>query len=215
VARRIQIVDGAVTGVLLADGTTVPADAVVCAVPNTNIGGLLDELPEHAEIYSAADKLGSTPIVSTNLYLDRPLGTESAFEGLIGGTGVIDEVFDRQIMHGRKTEGAWLYCLTTSGAYEQIHKTNDEIVAEQMALLRRYYPGAVDAVVIEAQVVKMPKATFSQVVGMDSLRPPQQTSVPSLVLAGDWTATDWSATMESAVQSAARAVDLLIGQPTA
>jgi squalene-associated FAD-dependent desaturase len=213
VARRIQIEDGAVTGVLLADGAVVPADAVVCAVPNSNIGGLLDELPEHAEIYAAADKLGATPIVSTNLYLDRPLGTESAFEGLIGGTGVIDEVFDRQIMHGRSTERAWLYCLTTSGAYEQIHKTNDDIVAEQMALLRRYYPAAGDAQVVEAQVVKMPKATFSQVVGMDSLRPPQRTSVPSLVIAGDWTATDWSATMESAAQSAAAAVDLLLQNP--
>ena len=210
VARKIHITEGAVTAVALADGTEIDADAVVCAVPNSHIGGLLDDLPEHPEIYAAADKLGYTPIVSTNLYLDRPLGTESAFEGLIGGTGVIDEVFDRQIMHGRSTEKAWLYCLTTSGAYEQIHKSNDEIVAEQLALLRRYYPAAVEANVVEAQVVKMPKATFSQVVGLDALRPPQRTSVPSLVLAGDWTATDWSATMESAVQSAAKAVDLLL-----
>lgn len=210
VARKIRIIDGTVTGVLLADGTEIPADAVVCAVPNGNIAGLLDDLPEHPEIYAAADKLGYTPIVSTNLYLDRPLGTESAFEGLIGGTGVIDEVFDRQIMHGRSTERSWLYCLTTSGAYEQIHKSNDEIVDEQLALLRRYYPAAVQAKVLEAQVVKMPRATFSQVVGTDALRPPQRTSVPSLVLAGDWTATDWSATMESAVQSAAKAVDLLL-----
>lgn len=212
VARRIVIEDGAVTGVLLADGTTVAADAVICAVPNSAIGGLLDDLPEHADIYAAADKLGHTPIVSTNLYLDRPLGTESAFEGLIGGTGVIDEVFDRQIMHGRRTDRAWLYCLTTSGAYEQIHKSNDEIIEEQLALLRRYYPAAAEAKVVQAQVVKMPKATFSQVVGTDALRPPQRTSVPSLALAGDWTATDWSATMESAVQSAARAVDLVFSR---
>jgi squalene-associated FAD-dependent desaturase len=210
VARKITILDGAVTSVVLADGTEVPADAVVCAVPNSNIAGLLDDLPEHAEIYAAADKLGYTPIVSTNLYLDRPLGTESAFEALIGGTGVIDEVFDRQIMHDRSTERAWLYCLTTSGAYEQIQKTNEEIIAEQMDLLRRYYPKARDAEIVQAQVVRMPRATFSQVVGTDDLRPPQRTSVPSLVLAGDWTATAWSATMESAVQSAAAAVDLLL-----
>ena len=126
----------------------IPADAVVCAVPNSNLAGLLDELPEHDEIYAAADKLGYTPIVSTNLYLDRPLGTASAFEGLIGGTGIIDEVFDRQIMHGRSTDRGWLYCLTTSGAYEQIHRAGDEIVAEQMALLRRYYPAANDAEVL-------------------------------------------------------------------
>ncbi|MDY6869236.1 MAG: hydroxysqualene dehydroxylase HpnE [Actinomycetota bacterium] len=212
VARRIHVDDGVVTGVSLADGTHIPADAVVCAVPNSYIAGLLDDLPEHAEIYAAADKLGHTPIVSTNLYLDRPLGTETAFEGLIGGTGVIDEVFDRQIMHGRRTNRAWLYCLTTSGAYEQITKTSDEIVAEQMALLRRYYPAARHADVVQAQVVRMPKATFSQVVGTDALRPPQRTSVPSLVLAGDWTATNWSATMESAVESAATAVRLLLPQ---
>jgi squalene-associated FAD-dependent desaturase len=215
VARRINITDGVVTGVSLADATVVPADAVICAVPNSNIGGLLDDLPEHAEIYALADKLGYTPIVSTNLYLDRPLGTSAAMEALIGGSGVIDEVFDRQRMTGRSTEQAWLYCLTTSGAYEQIHKTNEEIVGEQMALLRRYYPAAREAKVIEGQVVRMPRATFSQRVGLHGLRPQQRTSVPTLVLAGDWTATDWSATMESAVQSAGKAVDLLLALPPA
>ncbi|MBF6180208.1 hydroxysqualene dehydroxylase HpnE [Nocardia otitidiscaviarum] len=215
VVRRIGIRDGAVTGVLLADGSEVPADAVVCAVPNSAVAGLLDELPEHDEIYSAADKLGYTPIVSTNLYLDRPLGTEGEFEALIGGAGVIDEVFDRQRMHGRDTTHGWLYCLTTSGAYEQIHRPHDEVVAEQLALLRRYYPAARHAQVRHAQVVPMPRATFSQVVGTDGMRPEQRTSVPSLVLAGDWTRTDWSATMESAAQSAARAVDLLLALPAA
>ncbi|WP_405496620.1 hydroxysqualene dehydroxylase HpnE [Nocardia sp. NBC_00511] len=213
VARRIRIEDGTVTGVVLADGDIEPADAVVCAVPNSYIGGLLDDLPEHDRIYSAADKLGYTPIVSTNLYLDRPLGTEGAMEALIGGAGIIDEVFDRQRMHGRGTLNGWLYCLTTSAAYEQVHKPGHEIVEEQMALLRRYYPDAADAKIVHAQVVPMPRATFSQVVGTDGLRPGQATSVPTLVLAGDWTRTDWSATMESAAQSAARAVELLLALP--
>ncbi|WP_405139559.1 FAD-dependent oxidoreductase [Nocardia sp. NBC_01388] len=53
VARHIDIRDGVVTGVTLADGDTVPADAVVCAVPNSYLGGLLDELPEHDEMYAA------------------------------------------------------------------------------------------------------------------------------------------------------------------
>ncbi|WP_280417395.1 hydroxysqualene dehydroxylase HpnE [Nocardia carnea] len=210
VARRIVVTDGLVTGVQLADGTEIAADAVVCAVPNSRIHGLLDDLPEHAEIYAAADKLGVTPIVSTNLYLDRPLATQSAMEALIGGTGVIDEVFDRQRMHRRTPDGSWLYCLTTSGAYEQIHKSNEEIVTEQLALIRRYYPEAHAAKLVHAQVVKMPRATFSQVVGTTGLRPDQRTSVPNLMLAGDWTRTDWSATMESAAQSAERAVQALL-----
>ncbi|MEV5652455.1 hydroxysqualene dehydroxylase HpnE [Nocardia sp. NPDC052254] len=213
VADRIRIADGAVVGVDLADGTSIPADAVICAVPNSRVHGLLDDLPEHAEIYAAADKLGATPIVSTNLYLDRPLGTRHAMEAIIGGTGVIDEVFDRQRMHGREPNGTWLYCLTTSGAYEQIHKSHNEILDEQMALLRRYYPEAEQARIVHGHVVKMPKATFSQSLGTVGLRPPQRTSVPTLMLAGDWTSTDWSATMESAVQSAARAVEALLALP--
>lgn len=209
VVDRVVVEDGRATGVRLADGAAVPADGVVVAVPNSRVRGLLDQLPESAELYSAADKLGYTPIVSTNLYLDRPLGTRAAMEAIIGGTGVIDEVFDRQRMHRRVPDGAWLYCLTTSGAYEQIHKSNDEIVTEQMALLREHYPAAAAARVVHAQVVKMPRATFSQTVGTDGLRPGQRTSVPNLVLAGDWTRTDWSATMESAAQSAAKAVAAL------
>ncbi|MQY27476.1 hydroxysqualene dehydroxylase HpnE [Nocardia aurantia] len=214
-ARRIVVADGTVRAVLLDDGTEIPADAVVCAVPNSHIRGLLDDLPEHPEIYAAADKLGVTPIVSTNLYLDGPLGTKAAMEAIIGGAGVIDEVFDRQRMHRRPTDGVWLYCLTTSGAYEQIHRSHDEIVTEQLDLLRRYYPDAAQRKVVHAQVVKMPEATFSQVVGTDALRPDQRTSVPGLVLAGDWTRTDWSATMESAAQSAARAVGALLELPPA
>lgn len=106
-------------------------------------------------------------------------------------------------------DGAWLYCLTTSGAYEQIRQSNDEIVAEQLDLIRRYYPEAAAANLVHAQVVKMPRATFSQALGTHGLRPDQRTSVPNLVLAGDRTRTDWSATMESAAQSAERAVAAL------
>lgn len=210
VAQQVVIDGGSVTGVRLADGSLIAADAVVCAVPNSGINGLLDDLPEHSEIYAAADKLGSTPIVSTNLYLDRPLRTKSAMEAIIGGQGVIDEVFDRQRMHGRAPQGQWLYCLTTSAAYEQIHKSNVDIVQEQLALLRRYYPEAREARIVHAHVVKMPRATFSQIVGNDGLRPDQRTSVPGLVLAGDWTRTHWSATMESAAESAAKAVAALL-----
>ncbi|WP_067890269.1 hydroxysqualene dehydroxylase HpnE [Nocardia vaccinii] len=210
VVDRVVIENGKATGVRLAGGTVVPADGVVVAVPNSRIRGLLDPLPESDELYAAADKLGYTPIVSTNLYLDRPLGTEAAMEAIIGGTGVIDEVFDRQRMHRRVPEDTWLYCLTTSAAYEQIHKSNEEIITEQMALLRKHYPAAATARVVHAQVVKMPRATFSQTVGTDGLRPDQRTSVPNLMIAGDWTRTDWSATMESAAQSAAKAVAALL-----
>lgn len=79
---------------------------------------------------------------------------------------------DRWCGDRRTPDGTWLYCLTTSGAYEQIHKSNDDIVAEQWELIRRYYPKAVEARLV------------------------------------------WSATMESAVQSAERAVAAFLELPS-
>ena len=46
--------------------------------------------------------------------------------------------------------------------------------------------------------------------GLDRLRPPQQTPVANLFLAGDWTATGWPATMKGAVRSGRLAVEALL-----
>jgi uncharacterized protein with NAD-binding domain and iron-sulfur cluster len=59
-------------------------------------------------------------------------------------------------------------------------------------------------------------AVFSPFPGIDKFRPPQQTRIGGLFLAGDWTATGWPATMEGAVRSgylAAEAVLRSSGSP--
>ena len=47
--RRIVAADGAVTGVVT-DGETIEADAVICAVPGTKVGGLIPDLPEETRL---------------------------------------------------------------------------------------------------------------------------------------------------------------------
>jgi uncharacterized protein with NAD-binding domain and iron-sulfur cluster len=42
---------------------------------------------------------------------------------------------------------------------------------------------------------------FSVQPGIETLRPEQQSPVPNLQLAGDWTRTGWPSTMEGAVRS--------------
>ena len=52
--------------------------------------------------------------------------------------------------------------------------------------------------------------------GVDRWRPLQETSIPNLILAGDWTQTGWPATMEGAVRSgylAAEAILRRCGRP--
>ncbi len=197
---------GRVLGVRLRGGEMIVADAVVCAVPVWSIGDLLEGVPEHDVVRRAAAELTPVPIVSVNLYLDRDLGLADWGEILYGGEGVLEQVWDRQRMHGRDPRGAWLFSTTVSAAYDLIARHPREITALQRETLARYYPAARNAEVLHSHVVKMPRSTFRQRPGSAGARPDQRTSVTGLALAGDWTRTDWTTTMEGACQSAARAV---------
>ncbi|AZG47720.1 hydroxysqualene dehydroxylase HpnE [Gordonia insulae] len=210
VVSSIDVVDDAVTGVTLSDGERITADAVICAVPVWNVRGLLDQVPGHERIYEAIDRLTPVPIVSVNLYLDRSIGMADWGEILHGGEGVLEQVWDRQRMHGRDPGRHHLYSTTVSAAYELTQKSNAEITDLQMEMLRRYFPDAAEAEVIHSHVVRMPKSTFAQRPGTAGIRPDQRTSVRGLALAGDWTRTDWTTTMEGACQSAARAVEVIL-----
>lgn len=210
VVSSIDVVDDAVTGVTLADGEHIAADAVVCAVPVWSVKGLLDQVPGHDKIYEAIEHLTPVPIVSVNLYLDRSIGLTDWGEILLGGEGVLEQVWDRQRMHGRDASRHHLYSTTVSAAYDLTKKSNTEITDIQIKMLRRYYPDALEANVIHSHVVRMPKSTFAQRPGTAGVRPEQRTAVRGLALAGDWTRTDWTTTMEGACQSAARAVDVIL-----
>ncbi|RLU01840.1 FAD-dependent oxidoreductase [Ketobacter sp.] len=207
---QVNVEAGKVKGVTLRSGQTLEADCVICAVPVWQVKGLLDQVPEH-EIYDrAVAELTPVPIVSVNLYLDRSIGMQDWGEILLGGEGVLEQVWDRQTMHGRSPDKNWFYSTTVSASYELIKCSNKEIVDTQMAMLRQYYPQARDAQVIHSHIVRMPNSTMAQRPGSAGVRPPQKTSVRGLAVAGDWTQTDWTITMEGACQSAARAVDAVL-----
>lgn len=207
--KSIDIRDGRVKGVTLRDGKALEADAVICAVPVWQVKELLLQMPECDTIQRAVDALTPVPIVSVNLYLDRDIGMEDWGEILYDGEGILEQVWDRQRMHGRVPKDNWFFSTTVSASYELIKKSNADIVAIQMDMLRRYYPQAKDALVLHSHIVRMPNATFAQRPGTAGVRPEQKTSVQGLAIAGDWTNTEWTTTMEGACQSAARAVDAI------
>lgn len=208
--RSIDVRAGRVTGVTTRDGTHFAADAVICAVPVWSVRGMLDQLPERDAIHAAAQHLTPVPIVSVNLYLDRDIGMQDWGEVLYGGEGVLEQVWDRQRMHGRSTERNWFFSTTVSAAYELTRRSNEQITATQLQTLRRYYPAARQARLLHSHVVRMPRSTFAQRPGTAGVRPAQRTSVRGLALAGDWTDTDWTTTMEGACQSASRAVEVVL-----
>lgn len=62
-----------------------------------------------------------------------------------------------------------------------------------------------------ARIVKEKRATFSATPTQDALRPDAQTRWRNLVLAGDWTQTGLPATIEGAIRSGERAVEVVEG----
>jgi uncharacterized protein with NAD-binding domain and iron-sulfur cluster len=77
----------------------------------------------------------------------------------------------------------------------------DEIQQVIMGELASLLPGMSDAKLLRCRVVTERTATFRAVPGVDDLRPVQQSPLPGLFLAGDYTSTGWPATMEGAVRS--------------
>jgi squalene-associated FAD-dependent desaturase len=91
--------------------------------------------------------------------------------------------------------------LVISSSKSLLEKPRQEIIDLALRELREFFPGAREANLVKATVIKEVNATFSPTPGIDRYRPTAQTSWPRLFLAGDWTATGWPATMEGAVRS--------------
>ena len=106
--------------------------------------------------------------------------------------------------------------LVISASYDLLKKSREEIIDLCLKEVRHALPAAREAQLVKATVIKEAAATFSPEPGVDRWRPAQETKIPRLFLAGDWTQTGWPATMEGAVRSgylAAEAVLRSAGAP--
>jgi zeta-carotene desaturase len=96
-----------------------------------------------------------------------------------------------------------------SSSKSLVEKPRQEIVDLALVELREFFPGARQASLVKATVIKEVHATYSPRPGVDVHRPYPQTVWPRVFLAGDWTATGWPATMEGAVRSGYLAAESL------
>jgi squalene-associated FAD-dependent desaturase len=195
-ATREEIRRGAATTVARAE-----ADAVVLAVPWGAVGRLLPEEWAGRPPFAGLDALGGSPIVSVELWVDRPV-VDRAMVGLRGGE--MEWVFDKGRFYGR--EGAPQHlAFIVSAARRSLERANAELTASAEASLRRYFPAMRGARVTRALVLREPSATFASRPGLDALRPGAVTPLAGLYLAGDWTDTGLPAVIEGAVRSGRRA----------
>jgi zeta-carotene desaturase len=193
---------GGVDGVVLRDGSVVAADAVVLAVPCAALLRLLPPALRDAPAFRALAEMGTSPIVSTHLWLDRPITWGSTFLGLLASRA--QWLFDCGPTRG----GGQRVASVTSGARFWDATSDEEIAREVMDDARAVLPALRDARCVRAHVIRERHATLSLTPAADARRPTVDTPVPNLFLAGDWVQTGLPATIEGAVQSGRRAADL-------
>ncbi len=222
-AKQVHLEGGKFVGVTLEDGTELPADACVLAVPQNLVAEMLPAgLSADSALLAGLKHIRTSPITGVHFWFDREVMAEP-YLALLDHT--VQWIFNKTMLSadgaaaskkGRTENAAQYLQLVISASYDLVPKSRQEIIEICRRDLADVLPTTKDAELTKATVIKEVHATFSPEPGIDEWRPAQHTSVPGLALAGDYTATGWPSTMESAVRSgylAAEAVTEGFGAP--
>jgi len=199
---KVEVVSDRVTGVRVRN-EHIAASWVISTVPWHGFGALFDSPPPAlATTIAKATALGSLPIVTVNLWFDRPVMHES----LVGLPGrAFQWVFDRRAIVGGASSHL---SMTSSGAETIVAMSNDELIAMALSDVRAALPAARTATVRKGLAVREKRSTFSLAPDAPA-RPQTETPIGGFLLAGDWVDTGLPATIESAAVSGHRAAGLV------
>ena len=199
---RIQVSENAVQSVEVT-GDRLHPQAVVCAVPWFAFAEAFDGATDRLRgVIDRAARMSSSPIVTANLWFDRPILNEP-FLGLPGRT--MQWLFEKRLSLGNEASHL---SLVSSGADSVARLSNDEVMAIAHQELVEAMPAVRSSRLLQSTLIREPHATFSLAPGQPA-RPSTETAVRGLYLAGDWIETGLPATIESAVRSGHRAADLV------
>ncbi|MGE0461559.1 MAG: hydroxysqualene dehydroxylase HpnE [Vicinamibacterales bacterium] len=199
---RVRVEGGRVTGVDVR-GEPIDAPVVIAAVPWFALPALFPPPAPIAldDLLRRAAATASSPIVTVNLWYDRPVLDEM----LVGLPGrAFQWVFDKGVVFGRERSHL---SLVSSGAADIVAQSNEELAARAAREVHDALPRAAAARLVHASAVRERRATFSLAPGQPT-RPGTETGVTGLLLAGDWVDTGLPATIEGAVVSGHRAADV-------
>ena len=213
--RGLKIENGELAGIRFDEGREeTAADTYIFAVPHTALVELLPESVKQSDPSLAnLDKINVAPITGVHFWFDRPVMTEP-FVTLIDTT--TQWIFNKTALYadsngaGQNPASGQYLQLVISASYDLLQKSRQEIIDLCLTEVRQALPAVRNAELVKATVIKEAAATFSPEPGVDRWRPKQQTAVPRLFLAGDWTDTGWPATMEGAVRSGYLAAEALL-----
>jgi squalene-associated FAD-dependent desaturase len=198
------------SGVVLGDGTQRQFDFIVVAVPWSRVRQLFPPAMLAAmPALEGVQAIRPAPITAVHLWFDRAI-TPLPHAVLVGRLSQWLFSYGRQELAGQGCRAAYYCQVVVSGSHGLVGRDRGEIVGQVRRDLEAAWPQAREAELLHWRVLTQRAAVFSPAPGIERLRPPQQTPIENLVLAGDWTATGWPATMEGAVRSGYLAVEAVL-----
>ena len=232
-------------GVQLRSGEQISADQVILAVPQNLVLPLLpEEWQQHAAL-AAILQLETAPISSVHLWFDRPVtnlrhvtfvgrlsqwlfnrsaiqegGARTSGSRSAGGATPPDPPLlrggeNQSEIRNPKSE-TFYYQVVISASRDVLTLGQEETIRTVIEELAAVWPKIREARLTHSRLLTEHRAVLSMRPGVDRLRPPQQSPIENLHLAGDWTRTGWPSTMEGAVRSgylAAESVLRQLGRP--
>jgi hydroxysqualene dehydroxylase len=204
-ARGGEVCTGALAKIVADDEKVVGVDVrgqridvghVVSAVPWSSLRTLFEgAVPRPlARLVADAAVMQSKPIVTVNLWYDRPVMDEP-FVGLPGRS--MQWVFDKRLAFGREASHL---SLVASGADALVGEQAEALIQRATKEVEAALPAARRARFVRGTVVREKHATFSLAPGQPA-RPSTVTALRGLYLAGDWIETGLPGTIESAAAS--------------
>lgn len=183
-------------------------DFVVLATQWKRIAALLP--PELSEIAASTDAIHSSPITSLHLWFDQPIMT-------LHHAVLIDRLSQwvfagpSESLTSEATTSRY-YQVVISASQDLAGRDRESVLEEVLEDLRVIRPSTRQAKLLDWRMITDQNAVFSVTPETEQLRPPQQTTCPRILLAGDWTRTGWPATMEGAVRSGYLAAEAILTQ---
>ncbi len=192
---------------------SMAARKIVLALPFEQTRTLLAGLPPGPgaqDLLADAARMVHSPFISILLWYDRQI-TDLDHAWLLDTT--IQWFFHKSRIRNYAPERGSYVELVIAGSRTELPLTRQQILEPALAELARFFPDSARATLVKSGILKEARATFSVTPGLDPARPTQQTGIPGLYLAGDWTRTDWPSTMEGAARSGRLAAGAVCGAP--